>query len=83
MYAVNLAYWGGISFLEESGMWRPDQARTPREYLRLLPADSQHRATLSTLTRQLEVTWYGNQQASPDTFSETLIHLEELGCRQG
>jgi hypothetical protein len=80
--AVHLAYWGGISFLEESGMWRPDQARTPREYLRLLPADSQHRAALSTLTRQLEVTWYGNQQAGPETFSQTLTHLEELGCRQ-
>jgi hypothetical protein len=81
--AVHLAYWGGISFLEESGMWRADQARTPREYLRLLPADSQHRAALSTLTRQLEVTWYGNQQAGPETFSQTLTHLEELGCRQG
>ena len=80
--AVHLAYWGGISFLEESGMWRPDQARTPREYLRLLPADSQHRTALSTLTRQLEVTWYGNQPAGSETFADTLTHLEELGCRQ-
>jgi hypothetical protein len=80
--AVHLAYWGGISFLEENGMWRPDQARTPREYLRLLPADSQHRVTLSTLTRQLEVTWYGNQLAGPETFAQALTHLEDLGCRQ-
>jgi heme exporter protein D len=79
--AVHLAYWGGISFLEESGMWRPDQARTPREYLRLLPADSQHRATLKDLTRRLEVTWYGNEAAGPETFSETVTNLEELGCR--
>ncbi len=79
--AVHLAYWGGISFLEESGMWRPDQARTPREYLRLLPADSQHRATLKDLTRRLEVTWYGNEAAGPDTFSATVANLEELGCR--
>ena len=79
--AVHLAYWGGISFLEESGMWRPDQARTPREYLRLLPADSQHRATLNDLTRRLEVTWYGNEIAGPETFSETVANLEELGCR--
>ena len=79
--AVHLAYWGGISFLEESGMWRPDQARTPREYLRLLPADSQHRATLKDLTRRLEVTWYGNEIAGPETFSETVANLEELGCR--
>jgi hypothetical protein len=80
--AVHLAYWGGISFLEESGMWRPDQARTPREYLRLLPAESHHRTALSTLTRQLEVTWYGDRPAGADTFAETLNHLEELGCRK-
>jgi Domain of unknown function (DUF4129) len=80
--AVHLAYWAGISFLEESGMWRPDQARTPREYLKLIPASSEHRPALSTLTRQLEVTWYGNQQAGPETFAETLTHLENLGCRR-
>ena len=79
--AVHLGYWAGISFLEESGMWRPDQARTPREYLRLLPADSQHRTTLKTLTGRLEVVWYGNQSAGPEAFSETLSNLEELGCR--
>ena len=79
--AVHLAYWAGISFLEESGMWRPDQARTPREYLRLLAADSQHRASLKMLTRRLEVTWYGNEIAGPETFSETVANLEELGCR--
>ncbi len=80
--AVHLAYWGGISFLEESGMWRPDRARTPREYLRLLPSDSQHRTALSTLTQQLEVTWYGHQTAGAETFADTLTHLEELGCRE-
>lgn len=80
--AVHLAYWAGISFLEESGMWRPDQARTPREYLKLIPASSEHRPALSTLTRQLEVTWYGSQQAGPETFAEALTHLENLGCRQ-
>jgi len=80
--AVHLAYWGGISFLEESGTWRPDQARTPREYLRLLPAESHHRTALSTLTRQLEVTWYGDRPAGAETFAEALNHLEELGCRK-
>jgi hypothetical protein len=80
--AVHLAYWAGISFLEERGMWRPDQARTPREYLQLISATSEHRPALSTLTRQLEVTWYGNQAAGPETFAETLAHLENLGCRQ-
>ena len=80
--AVHLAYWAGISFLEENGMWRPDSARTPREYLRLLPAGSEHRNALSTLTRRLEVTWYGNEAAGPDTFQETVSNLEKLGCRE-
>lgn len=79
--AVHLAYWAGISFLEESGMWRPDQARTPREYLRLLPSDSEHRSTLKNMTQRLEVTWYGNEAAGPETFSETVANLEALGCR--
>jgi hypothetical protein len=79
--AVHLGYWAGISFLEENGMWRPDGARTPREYLKLLPADSHHRSTLKELTRRLEVTWYGKEAAGPQTFSETVANLEELGCR--
>src|SRR5262249_7344112 len=34
--AIHLAYWAGISYLEENGAWKPDRARTPREYLRLM-----------------------------------------------
>ncbi|HZR66639.1 MAG TPA: DUF4129 domain-containing protein [Terriglobales bacterium] len=80
--AVHLAYWAGISFLEQSGMWNPDKARTPREYLRLLSATSPQRPELVALTKRLELTWYGNQPAGPDTFAETLGLLENLGCRQ-
>jgi hypothetical protein len=80
--AVHLAYWAGISFLEASGTWRPDQARTPREYLRLISAGSELRPALSTLTRQLELTWYGYQAAGPESFAETMTQLERLGCRQ-
>ena len=80
--AVHLAYWAGISFLEQSGTWKPDKARTPREYLRLLPSASESRTPLSNLTRTLELTWYGNQPAGPETFSETVSLLETLGCRQ-
>lgn len=80
--AVHLAYWAGISFLEASGMWRPDKARTPREYLKLLPAGSEHRPQLSKLTRNLELTWYGNEPAGPETFSETINLVETLGCRE-
>jgi Domain of unknown function (DUF4129) len=79
--AIHLAYWAGISFLEASGMWRPDKARTPREYLRLLPAASEHRDTLTSLTSKFEVVWYGKHEADPQAFSETLEELARIGCR--
>lgn len=79
--AVHLAYWCGISFLEAQGLWQPDRARTPREYLRLLPSSSIHRQDLMALTRGFEVVWYGGRDAGPESFAETLAHLEKLGCR--
>jgi hypothetical protein len=78
--AIHLSYWAGISFLESRGLWRPDRARTPREHLRLLTASSEYRNSLSALTRQFEVVWYGGAEAGPDSFSEALKHLESLGC---
>jgi hypothetical protein len=79
--AIHLAYWAGISLLEAQGAWRPDQARTPREYLRLLPASSEHQPTLMALTRGFEIVWYGGHEADAGAFAETMTHLEKLGCR--
>jgi hypothetical protein len=79
--AIHLAYWCGISFLEAQELWRPDTARTPREYLRLLPSASEHSKTLGTLTRTFELVWYGTQEADANAFSETLAQLEKLGCQ--
>jgi hypothetical protein len=78
--AIHLGYWGGISFLEAQGAWRPDRARTPREYLRLLPASSAHQPALRALTMRLEGVWYGMQVAGADGFEQTLAELERLGC---
>jgi len=78
--AIHLAYWCGVCFLEAQGLWRPDSARTPREYLQLLPASSEHQPALVALTRSFEVVWYGKQEADADTFSRTLAQLEKLGC---
>jgi len=78
--AIHLAYWGGISYLEAQGSWRPDRARTPREYLRLLPANSEHQPALRALTMRLEGVWYGMQAAGADGFDKTLAELERLGC---
>ena len=79
--AIHLAYWAGISFLEEQGAWRPDRARTPREYLRMLGSRKPQYPMLSALTRKFEVTWYGNHDANAADFQETLGQLEKLGCR--
>lgn len=79
--AVHLAYWSGISFLERQGLWKPDRARTPREYLRLISPQAQQRETLTALTHIFELTWYAKRPASESTFSKTLEELEKLGCR--
>jgi len=78
--AVHLAYWSGISFLEAQGSWRADSARTPREYLRLLPASSERQPALRSLTSKLELVWYGMGEAGPEVFEQTLVELERLGC---
>jgi hypothetical protein len=77
--AIHLAYWGGISFLEVQGAWRPDRARTPREYLRLLPPASAHQPVLRALTVRLESVWYGMEVAGAESFEQTLAELELLG----
>ncbi len=79
--AVHLAYWAGISFLEANGAWKPDRARTPREYLRILGTRKPQYPTLSALTRKFEVIWYGNRDAQAADFSDALQQLEKLGCK--
>jgi hypothetical protein len=78
---VHLAYWAAIAWLEARGAWPPDRARTPREYLRLVPADHEDRAALCSLTSTFELVWYGQQPADHRTFSTAIAHLERLGCR--
>lgn len=79
--AVHLAYWGGISFLEAGGLWRPDRARTPREYLKLVPPNAPERPVLRDMTREFERAWYAQQQADSTDFTRMIAHLEALGCR--
>jgi len=83
--AIHLAYWAGISFLERQGFWKPDRARTPREYLRLLSApgraEKDQRETLTVLTRIFELAWYAKRDASESAFAQTIEQLEKLGCR--
>ena len=78
--AVRVAYRAALVRLEEQGAWRLDDARTPREYLRLLRASDGRRAPLTDLTRRFEQVWYGNQPAALDDAACVRAHLEELGC---
>jgi len=79
--AIHLAYWAGISYLEEHGAWKPNRARTPREYLRLLGTRAAPYPVLAALTRKLELVWYGYGTARESDFQETLDQLHQLGCR--
>jgi len=79
--SIHLAYWAAISFLEENGAWKPDRARTPREYLQLLGARTPQYPVLTRLTRKFEVVWYGHRDANEADFQEILGQLEQLGCR--
>lgn len=79
--AIHLAYWAGISFLESGGAWKPNRARTPREYLRLLSSRNPNHPALSALTRKFELVWYGHRAAAEADFQETLGQLERMGCR--
>jgi hypothetical protein len=76
--AICLAYWAGIAGLERAGAWRPDRARTPREYLRHA-AEAPFLPTLRSLTRDFERTWYANQPASAADFDSALLRVKELG----
>jgi hypothetical protein len=78
--AVRLAYWCGVMYLETEGAWRADRSRTPREYVRLLPAASPQTAPLQSLTRLLERIWYGGEAASRERFEDALSDLRKLGC---
>jgi hypothetical protein len=78
--AIHLSYWAGISFLEREGFWKPDRARTPREYLRLISVESAQRETLAALTSIFELAWYAKRETSEATFSQALAELEKLGC---
>lgn len=79
--AIHLAYWAGISFLESGGAWKPNRARTPREYLRLLSSRNPSYPPLSNLTKKFEVIWYGDRPALQQDFEDSLGQLEKLGCR--
>jgi hypothetical protein len=78
--AIRCAYWGAVFRLEELGRFTANRTLTPREYLRLLPADHFQRPSLADLTKRFELTWYGYAAATPGDFDQVTLQLEKLGC---
>lgn len=75
--AVRCAYHAALFRGEEQGVWRVDPARTPREYIRLLPATAERRS-VGEIAREFERVWFAHQ--TPDA-RQLLVHLEGIGCR--
>ena len=78
--AMRHAYRALICGLEEEGAWRLDDARTPREYLRLLPADHRRRGPAADVIRRFEEVWFAARVATEDDRAAVVARLKELGC---
>lgn len=76
---IHFLYWAAIARLEARHLWPADRARTPREYLRLVPAADPRRAGLGALTRTFERTWYGGREAGSADYQSALRAAAELG----
>jgi hypothetical protein len=78
--AIRCAYRAVVSALEEEGAWRSDDTRTPREYLRLLPANHRRRPPVADVTRRFEEIWFGARRATDNDRAAALARLKEIGC---
>ena len=78
--AARCAYHSAVRRLEEEGAWRVDDARTPREYLRLLPSGHGRRTILTDMTNRFEQIWYGGRNATADDRQHVIAGLKDLGC---
>jgi len=79
--AIRLGFWAAVSRLESEGVWRPDKARTPREYLNAIPATNATKPSFAAATRTFETAWYGGRPASAGDFDRFVNEIEKLGCR--
>lgn len=79
--AIHLGFWAAVSRLESEGVWPPDRARTPREYLSAIPGSSLSKEPFSLITRKFEASWYGERPTTAADFAQFADNLERLGCR--
>ncbi len=78
--AVRCLYNAAICRLEEEGAWRADATRTPREYVRLLPAGHARRPVVEEVAALFEQVWYRARPAGADDCQRVTRELEVLGC---
>jgi Domain of unknown function (DUF4129) len=78
--AIHMAYRAALYRLQDAGLWQVEEARTPREYLTLLPASCREYAPVKALTFRFERSWYGGRAASADDFQRVVTELKDLGC---
>jgi hypothetical protein len=78
--AVRCGYRAALLRLEEQGIWRIDESRTPREYIHILTRQDPRYGTFSDLTGQFEQVFYGHRPATTDDARQVAVHLEHLGC---
>lgn len=76
--SIHRVYWAAVARLESRGLWRHDAARTPREYLKLMAAESPIRGDLARLTRSLETFWYGGRAANREDYEQAREALDRL-----
>jgi hypothetical protein len=74
--AIRCAYHAALFHLEEQGVWRVDDSRTPREYLSLLRVQDARHAALADLAREFERVWYAAQPADDRGVLERLERVE-------
>jgi len=77
-HAVRIIYGAAVRRIEETGTWRVDPARTHREFVRLLPANSPQRPPLAAIATCYERVWYGQVDASAVDYDAVLAELERL-----
>jgi len=76
--AVRIIYGAAVRRIGETGTWQVDPARTHREYVRLLPANSTQRPPLVAIANCFERVWYGRAQASAADYEAVVTKLESL-----
>jgi hypothetical protein len=76
--AIHCLYWAAIVALERRRLWSRNYARTPREYLPLLEANSPQQIALRALTGLFERIWYGLRGAAPEDYALALALFEDL-----